>query len=90
MTLNQLLWIGLAIVSAIGTPALAWEAGEPFWKAQCGPQPATIGQDANIYQAKDSEGNQHLSVTWSDETPPNIRGWGLLKRKYAAHNKFES
>ena len=45
MTLNQLLWTGLAIVSAIGRPALAWEAGEPFPKAQCGPQPATFGQD---------------------------------------------
>lgn len=81
MTLNQLLWIGLAIASGIDTPALAWETGEPFPKAQCGPQPATIGQDATIYQAKDSEGDQHLSVTWSDETPPNICGWALFKRK---------
>ena len=66
MTLNQLLRIGLAIVSDIGTPAPAWEAGEPFPKAQCGPKPATIGQDATICQAKDSKGNQHLSVTQSD------------------------
>ena len=81
MTLNQLLWTGLAIASTIDRSALAWEPGEPLPKAQCGPKPATIGQDATICQAKDSEGNQHLSVNWSDDTPPNICGWALFKRK---------
>lgn len=72
MTVNQLVCTGLAIASAIGAPALAWEPGEPFPKGQCGPQPATIGPDVTVCQAKDSAGNQYLSVRWSHETPPTF------------------
>lgn len=68
MRIHPLGIIGGLAIAAIGTPALAWEPGDPFPTSQCGPQPATIGPDVTVCQAKDSNGNKHISVKWPEES----------------------
>ena len=61
--------VGLLVSLASAGSALAWQPGDPFPKAQCGPQAATLGPDVTVCRAIDQDGNKHLGVYWPHDTP---------------------